>query len=223
MRGGLPLEWGLNGPILKIPAHRDRDLWVKRCLDIVLASAGLIVLLPLLTIIAALVIGTSKGPAFFQQERLGKDGKPFKLLKFRTLYVDQEDRSGVAQTKADDPRVTPIGRLLRRSSFDELPQLWNVLIGDMSMVGPRPHVDNMLAGGVDYRKLVPYLDLRLAVKPGLTGWAQANGLRGPTDDAELARARIDYDIAYIQNLSLELDIKIILATIRQELGGGTGL
>jgi lipopolysaccharide/colanic/teichoic acid biosynthesis glycosyltransferase len=119
--------------------------------------------------------------------------------------------------------VTPVGRFLRRTSLDELPQLVNVIVGDMSLVGPRPHVEGMLAAGVDYAELVPYYNLRHVMRPGLSGWAQANGLRGPTDSAEAARARIDHDVAYIQNFSIWLDLKIIWLTLVKEFVTGSGV
>jgi lipopolysaccharide/colanic/teichoic acid biosynthesis glycosyltransferase len=145
------------------------------------------------------------------------------MLKFRTMYDDHADPTGQAQTRPDDERITPVGRLLRRTSIDELPQLINVITGDMSLVGPRPHVAGMLAAGIDYAELVPYYNLRHTMRPGLSGWAQANGLRGPTDSAEIARARIDHDIAYIQNFSIWLDLKIIWLTLVKEFVTGSGV
>jgi polysaccharide biosynthesis protein PslA len=155
--------------------------------------------------------------------RPGLYGRPFEMLKFRTMYADAGDATGVKQTTANDSRVTPLGKFLRNKSIDELPQLINVLKGDMSLIGPRPHVANMLAGDVLYEELVPYYHHRYEMKPGLSGWAQANGLRGPTVDAALAKARIDHDLAYIQNFSLWLDIRIIVMTIRSEFFTGSGL
>ncbi|WP_404404959.1 sugar transferase [Pelagibacterium halotolerans] len=192
-------------------------------MDILLSLATLIFLAPFLAIVAIGIVLTSKGPVLFTQIREGLGGEPFAVYKFRSMYIDRCDASGVAQTKAGDPRLTPIGRVLRRTSIDELPQLLNVLKGDMSLIGPRPHVYDMLAGGRRYRELVPYYAARHGMKPGISGWAQANGLRGPTDDAEVAWARIDHDIAYIQNFSLLLDIKIIWLTLRREFLGGSGL
>jgi lipopolysaccharide/colanic/teichoic acid biosynthesis glycosyltransferase len=145
------------------------------------------------------------------------------MLKFRTMFVDAGDASGIVQTTANDSRVTPLGRFLRAKSIDELPQLFNVLVGDMSIVGPRPHVEGMLAGGRPYEELVPYYRLRHHMRPGLSGWAQANGLRGPTTDAAVAKARIDHDLAYIQNFSLMLDAEIIVLTIKREFFTGTGV
>jgi polysaccharide biosynthesis protein PslA len=206
-----------------VDADRRFHLMAKRAFDIVASLLAILALAPLLLIAAVLVVTTSRGPVFFRQEREGLFGMPFHAFKFRTMRVDQCDLSGVNQTVQDDPRITPIGKFLRRTSIDELPQLLNVLLGEMSLVGPRPHVANMQAGGMGYRELVPYYDQRLAMVPGLTGWAQANGLRGPTHRADLARARVDHDLAYIQNFSFWLDLKIIWLTIRREFLNGGGL
>jgi lipopolysaccharide/colanic/teichoic acid biosynthesis glycosyltransferase len=138
------------------------------------------------------------------------------------MYHHQGDHSGRVQAAFDDPRITPIGRVMRRLSLDELPQLINVIKGDMSVVGPRPHVPEMLAAGVPYEDLVPYYPMRHAVKPGLTGWAQANGFRGPTFHEAAARARIDHDLAYIQNFSIALDVRVIFMTIKSEFFTGSG-
>ncbi len=194
----------------------------KRAVDFTLALAGLFALLPLLLIVAFLIKATSPGPVFFRQQREGLNGKLFGVYKFRSMRTDLGDLSGVKQTVGDDPRVTPLGRFLRKTSIDELPQLINVLVGDMSLVGPRPHVPGMLAVGVPYRELVPYYDVRHRVRPGLTGWAQANGFRGPTTDLNLALGRVNHDIAYIQNWSLALDFNILALTVWREVTGGTG-
>lgn len=215
MRGGVPLLPPLS------PARR-LNLVAKRGLDLVLCVLALVALAPLLLGVAALIKLTSPGPVLFVQYRPGYGGVRFPLLKFRTMHADRGDMSGVAQTQANDPRVTRIGAFLRRTSIDELPQLLNVLAGHMSLVGPRPHPVNMRAAGKLYQDLVPYYDLRLVMRPGLSGWAQANGYRGPTIDARSARARIEHDMAYIQNFSLALDLRIILITLRKEFLGGTG-
>lgn len=222
-QSGLPYAWQGGRPVIPEPSPtRSAQLALKRFLDIGLALMALLALaLPLLGVAVAIKL-TSTGPVLFTQWRPGLRGRPFKVFKFRTMYTEQEDRSGVTQTRPDDARVTPLGRFLRQKNIDELPQLINVLMGDMSIIGPRPHVANMLAAGRDYRELVPYYDLRLAMRPGLSGWAQAHGLRGPTDDADRARARIDHDIAYIQNFSIALDIWIILMTVRRECFSGSG-
>jgi polysaccharide biosynthesis protein PslA len=180
------------------------------------------VLLPLLLLVALAIRVTSEGPALLRQKRTGLDGTTFEIFKFRSMYVEKGDPTGVTQTVAMDSRVTPIGRFLRRNNIDELPQLLNVLRGEMSIVGPRPHVPQMLAAGVAYDQLVPYYAMRHQMKPGLTGWAQANGLRGPTDNALKARSRVNHDIAYIQNFSVLLDLRIILRTLARELIGGSG-
>lgn len=204
-----------------VSIRHSRHLAAKRVLDIVASGLGLVALLPLFLIVALMIKITSNGPVFFRQEREGLGGKSFVALKFRSMSVEKGDTTGVAQTVKHDPRVTSVGRVLRRTSIDELPQLINVLVGDMSLVGPRPHVFNMRAGGMLYKHLVPYYDVRLKMLPGLTGWAQANGLRGSTEKADVARARIDHDIAYVQNFSIWLDLKIILRTIRHEFIGGS--
>ena len=214
------LRWTLSGEYLTPPIGHAV---AKRALDVVLSFCALIALFPLLFITGLFVGITSKGPIFFVQWRPGLAGRPFPMLKFRTMYAELGDTSGVQQTRYNDPRITPLGQILRKTSIDELPQLVNVLLGHMSLVGPRPHALGMRAGGKDYRDLVPYYDLRHAVRPGLSGWAQVNGLRGPTIDPDVAVARIDHDLAYIQNASLLLDLKIILRTAKQELVGGSGL
>jgi lipopolysaccharide/colanic/teichoic acid biosynthesis glycosyltransferase len=133
------------------------------------------------------------------------------------MYADRGDQAGVQQTRREDWRVTSLGRFLRRSSLDEVPQLLNVLKGDMSMVGPRPHVPGMLAGGMLYEKLVPYYFERHRVRPGITGLAQANGLRGSTEDPNAATARIKRDLEYIETWSLRLDLRLLIETARNEL------
>lgn len=223
-QNGLPLHF--QGPVPALPASspaRTAALVIKRILDLVLASLGLLTLWPLLLLIAVSIKMTSKGPLLFGQLRTGLDGKPFTILKFRTMHLEQCDHTGLTQTTPDDSRVTPLGRFMRRMSLDELPQLLNVLAGDMSIVGPRPHPLRMLAAGVEYERLVPYYEMRHVLRPGITGWAQANGLRGPTTDEQAARARIDNDIAYIQNFSIWLDLKTIWLTVKRELLRGTGV
>lgn len=198
------------------------QIHAKRVFDIAMSGVALIALLPLFILVAVAILVESRGPVFFVQQREGKAGTAFKAFKFRSMRRDDCDETGIRQTIEGDSRITKFGRLMRRTSIDELPQLINVLRGDMSLVGPRPHVKNMLAAGQDYRVLVPYFDLRLLVTPGLTGLAQASGLRGPTTNAHLARLRIDADLHYIETFSLWLDIKIIAQTFNSELLGGTG-
>ncbi len=188
------------------------DRIVKRCFDLICAALGLLVLLPVLCLLALLVKLGSAGPVFYSQERVGRDGHEFRMLKFRTMRVAAEAKTGPVWTVEEDPRVTPAGRILRRFSLDELPQLWNVLIGDMSLVGPRPErrvfVDQF------QQKLPRYFE-RHRVRSGLTGWAQVHGLRGNTSISE----RTLYDLYYVENWSLGLDVKIILMTIHHVLRG----
>jgi polysaccharide biosynthesis protein PslA len=213
-QSGLPL-YGADG----IPAYpvrtsrREIALRAKRALDIVLSGAALIALLPLLAVIALLVRVTSPGPALFWQDRVGLDGRIFRIVKFRTVRTEFCDSSGVSQLVCGDGRATPFGEFLRQSSLDELPQLFNILVGDMSIVGPRPHPAGQLAAGRPYAEAVPYYHQRWAMRPGLTGWAQVNGLRGPTRHPVHARARVDHDIAYIQNFSLLLDLRVIALSV----------
>ncbi len=178
---------------------------VKRGLDVVLSTGALALLTLPLSLIALVVRLTSRGPAFYRQERTGLDGKPFTIVKFRSMYDDAERQTGPVWTKPDDPRVTPLGRFLRRSNIDELPQLWNVLRGDMSIVGPRPERPHFVE---QFRHRIPSYMLRHKVKAGLTGWAQVNGWRGDTP----LEKRIEYDLYYIENWSVRLDLKIMWLT-----------
>jgi len=197
-----------------------RTFATKRCFDVVVALILAVLLAPGLIAIAIAIKATSRGPVLFRQRRYGVGNQQFDILKFRTMFVEASDPSGVRQTCKNDPRVTPIGRLLRQSSLDELPQLWNVVRGQMSLVGPRPHVPGMKAGGVLYEELVPYYFRRHRMRVGITGLAQVSGLRGSTVDPERAKARIDRDIEYIDRWSLALDIWIIWQTVRREFLSG---
>lgn len=188
----------------------------KRGLDIIGATVGLLVAAPVFMIIATLIKLESRGPIFFRQARVGLGGCSTEVWKFRTMYVAHADQSGEARTVARDPRVTPFGRILRRLSIDELPQLMNVLQGSMSLVGPRPHVARMRVGTAFYRDAVSHYSLRHRVKPGITGWAQINGSRGEVDTFDKAERRISLDLWYISNWSIGLDLKILARTL---LGG----
>lgn len=201
---------------------RSRDLQ-KRCFDLVVALALIVALAPGMALIALAIRLTSPGPILFRQKRYGFQSRQFEILKFRTMFVADTDQSGVKQTRENDPRVTPLGRFLRRSSLDELPQLFNVVKGDMSLVGPRPHVPGMLAGGMLYEELVPYYFERHRMRPGITGLAQVNGFRGSTEDPVLAKARIDHDLAYADHWSLDLDLRIIARTAYREFVKGSGI
>ena len=189
------------------------NLWLKRKEDIVIAALVLFLISPLLLLVALLIRLDSKGPVFFRQRRVGFNGSLFEILKFRTMYVDQTDHDAVRQTGRGDSRVTRVGRVLRRTSLDELPQFINVLQGSMSIVGPRPHALQTRAEGKSLDELVEHYAARHRVKPGITGLAQVNGLRGELDSAEKLRRRVDYDIEYIDRWSIWLDIEILLKTV----------
>lgn len=212
---------GLGSSQARVSGH-GFQLAVKRLVDIVGALGGLVVLAPLLIVTSLLIKLDSPGPVFFRQIRTGRDGVPFEILKFRSMRSDACDRSGVAQTTSGDQRVTSIGRVLRRTNIDELPQLINVLRGDMSLVGPRPHVPGMLAAGRRYEDLVPGYGRRHRMRPGITGLAQSEGWRGPTTDARPAIMRVMCDFAYIRDFSLWLDFRIMVRTVARELRGGSG-
>ena len=186
---------------------------LKRAEDIVITLLCLILTLPLMLLIALCIKIDSPGPVFFRQKRLGANNLPFDLLKFRSMYVDRTDALGEQLTQAGDPRITRVGKLLRRASMDELPQLINVLRGDMSLVGPRPHALAANAAGVPYARAISEYPIRHRVKPGITGWAQVNGWRGETTTLEQIRRRVEHDLYYIENWSLALDFVILGRTI----------
>ena len=188
---------------------------IKRASDIVIAILALLVLAPLLTVIAIGVKLSSPGSVLFTQRRYGLDGKQIIVYKFRSMTVS-EDGGEIRQATRNDNRVTRFGAFLRRTSLDELPQFVNVLQGRMSVVGPRPHA---VAHNETYRKLINGYMVRHKVKPGITGWAQVNGLRGETDTVEKMKARIEHDLAYLRNWSLRLDLLIILRTVLVLLRG----
>lgn len=192
---------------------RDIDGVLKQGLDYVLSSLALIFLSPILIVTAIAIKLESKGPVFFRQTRFGFNNNEIPVLKFRSMYVDRQDASGAQRTEKNDPRVTRIGRIIRRTSIDELPQLFNVLLGHMSIVGPRPHATLMRVGDKYYFDAVKGYAARHRVKPGITGLAQVRGLRGEIATAERARKRVEYDIYYIENWSPLLDIRIILETV----------
>ena len=183
---------------------------IKRLSDILIASLILLLASPVMALIAVGIKLTSPGPVLFKQRRYGLDGEEINVYKFRSMTVT-EDGDRIVQAKKRDPRVTPFGKFLRRSSLDELPQLFNVLQGRMSVVGPRPHA---VAHNEMYRKVVKGYMIRHKVKPGITGWAQVNGLRGETDTLDKMAARIEYDLEYIRNWSVMLDLWIILRTVK---------
>ena len=196
---GLPLV-----SIRESPYH-GWNRFAKRAFDVAAAGAILLLASPVLAGVAILVKLTSRGPLFYRQERMGLDGRTFRMLKFRSMRVDAEAGTGAVWAAKDDPRRTPIGKILRMTSLDELPQFFNVLMGDMSIVGPRPERPVFIE---EFKKAIPRYMLRHKMKAGITGWAQINGWRGNTS----LRKRIQYDLYYIENWSLALDLRIILMT-----------
>ena len=186
---------------------------VKRWMDLVLTALALVIFLPVFVLTALAIKLDSRGPVIFRQNRKGFNGQQFVMYKFRTMKV-QENGPVVVQAARDDPRVTAIGRLLRSASVDELPQLLNVLKGDMSLIGPRPHA---LAHDDYFEKVVGDYAFRHHVKPGITGWAQCNGARGATPSVEHIAERVKLDPWYINNWSLWLDIQILIKTIAEVL------
>lgn len=189
---------------------------IKRAMDVVISGALLITLAPLLLLVALAIHLESPGPVLFRQWRFGLGTRPILVFKFRSMRFDGCDATGERRTAARDPRVTRIGRFIRRTSIDELPQLLNVLRGDMSLVGPRPHPLHMRIGDDYYFEAVGGYRVRHLVRPGITGWAQINGSRGEVDTLEKARRRVALDLWYVQNWSLMLDVRVILRTA---LGG----
>jgi Undecaprenyl-phosphate glucose phosphotransferase len=185
------------------------ELLAKRICDVILATSALVILLPLMLVTALLIKLDSRGPVLFLQKRNGFNGRTFNIFKFRTMHV-HSDAPVIQQATRNDPRVTRLGRWLRRTSIDELPQLLNVLLDDMSLVGPRPHATSHNS---EYEKVIANYAFRHHVKPGLTGWAQVNGLRGETSRIAQMERRVEHDLWYINNWSLLLDLKIVLQTI----------
>jgi putative colanic acid biosynthesis UDP-glucose lipid carrier transferase len=185
-------------------------LVVKTILDVFLSLFIIALFSPLFFVIALAVKITSRGPVFYKQKRLGWNGVEIVVYKFRSMYFLGSSENEFLQASVNDKRVTSVGRFLRRTSLDELPQFFNVLQGRMSIVGPRPHA---IAHNEHYKELIPRYMHRHKVMPGITGWAQINGLRGETDTLEKMRKRIEYDLYYIENMSLWLDLRIIVMTI----------
>jgi len=200
-------------PVINIgdfPLENEVNRFIKRCFDIMFSFFVIIIISPFLLIISMLIKLNSKGPAFFNPIRVGLSRNEFKMYKFRSMHVSEPEISNKNSTVENDSRITLIGKFIRKYNIDELPQFFNVLKGNMSVVGPRPHrvfLDNELINSVyNYR-------IRQCVKPGITGWAQVNGFRGPTDTSARKNGRVEHDLEYIQNWSLWLDIKIIFMTI----------
>jgi len=206
LRGGLD-ELG-NLPLVSLQASPlyGWNAVVKKAFDLLLGSMILIMMSPILFIISLLIRMTSEGPIFYRQERVGMDGRIFQILKFRTMKVDAERKTGPVWAKENDPRGTPIGAILRKTSLDELPQMFNVLRGEMSLVGPRPERPNFVK---EFKDQIPSYMLRHKIKAGMTGWAQINGWRGNTS----LEKRIEYDLYYIQNWSIGFDLRILIMTL----------
>ncbi len=208
IRGGTAVTFFDGLPVLHLretPMQGVSGL-IKRLIDIIFSLLALIVLSPLMFIIAAVIRITSPGKAIFRQERVGRAGKLFNIYKFRSMRSDAEENVGHIWAKTDDPRQTALGKFLRRWSLDELPQFYNVLKGDMSLVGPRPEMSGLIG---TFQESIPHYLARQRVKSGMTGWAQVNGFRGNTSLED----RVNYDRYYIENWSIALDIKIILITL----------
>jgi exopolysaccharide biosynthesis polyprenyl glycosylphosphotransferase len=202
----------LTAELKRTPLTRFEQT-LKRCFDLIGASVALIMLFPLMVMTAILIKLDSPGPIFFTQKRNGFNGRSFRIWKFRTMTV-LEDGPVIKQATREDPRFTRVGRWLRRVNIDELPQLFNVLSGNMSLVGPRPHA---AAHDSEYERKISAYAFRYHMKPGITGWAQINGYRGETQTIDLMAKRIELDLWYINNWSIWLDLKIILSTLTLEV------
>ncbi|WP_431266729.1 exopolysaccharide biosynthesis polyprenyl glycosylphosphotransferase [Dankookia sp. P2] len=198
---------------LAVDPHQGLAGAAKRALDIAVSATALVALAPILGAIALAIRLRSPGSALFRQWRFGLGSRPILILKFRTMYEDRCDTSGAQRTAANDDRVTRLGRILRRTSIDELPQLLNVLRGEMSLVGPRPHPLHMRVGDQYYFEAVERYRARHLVKPGITGWAQINGSRGEIDTFEKAHRRVTLDLWYLNHWSLGLDLRILFRTV----------
>lgn len=205
-----PYTEDLNGlPVINIryvPLTNTVNALAKRVVDIILSGVGIIVLSPFLLVVAIIIKCTSKGPVIFKQERVGLHNKTFNMYKFRTMYVQDVKEEAKAWTTKDDPRITRVGKFFRKTSIDEFPQLFNILKGDMSIVGPRPERPQFVE---KFKEEIPRYMIKHQVRPGLTGWAQINGFRGDSS----IRKRIDCDIYYIENWSMLFDFKIMILTI----------
>lgn len=228
-----PVEYASNSPYRSRNAYRSRAAvrmsrsepavaLSKRMFDASSAALALLFFAPLFIAIAIAIKVTSRGPVFFRQYRYGYRNQLFKIYKFRSMHESLGDAAGIQQTVQGDSRVTRVGQILRNTSLDELPQLINVVKGDMSLVGPRPHVPGMLAANMPYEDLVPYYFQRHTARPGITGLAQVSGCRGSTVEPDLAIARIDHDLDYIEKWSLRMDMTIIARTVRREFLSGSG-
>lgn len=204
--GNLPMIDLCDKPIT------DWGKLVKSQFDVVVAAVALVLLAPIMLAVAAAIRLDSRGPVLFRQKRYGFNNELIEMLKFRSMFTDRCDAAAAKLVTKDDPRVTRVGRFIRKTSLDELPQLFNVLMGELSLVGPRPHALQAKAGTELYDVVVDGYFARHKVKPGITGWAQINGWRGETDTPEKIRKRVEHDLYYIENWSLFLDLYILVMT-----------
>lgn len=212
----LPVKWQANQPngiVRSFVASRKQFLIAKRIFDIVFSLVVIIVLLSWITPVMALLIKLStRGPVFFRQRRIGRNGVPFYCYKFRTMVLNEE--ADELPAEHNDERITRVGKFLRRTNLDELPQFFNVLMGDMSVIGPRPH---MIADCIRFSFVVSSYSFRHLVRPGITGWAQVNGCHGPTSDYESIIIRYYWDAMYVRKAGLWLDLKIFFGTCKKVL------
>ncbi len=206
LRGWIDVLDGLPIVNIKDTPLRGWGRIIKRAIDFIFSIFGIVLLSPLMVLIAILIKINSPGPVFYRQERMGFDGKIFKMLKFRSMVVEAEKETGSVWAKPNDPRRTAIGKVLRKTSLDELPQLFNVLIGEMSLVGPRPERPELIER---FKDKIPRYMLRHKIKAGMTGWAQVNGWRGNTS----LEKRIEHDLYYIENWSISFDLHILFLTL----------
>jgi exopolysaccharide biosynthesis polyprenyl glycosylphosphotransferase len=212
---GLHLERYSGIPILglsRLPLDRMFNRLVKRIVDIVGAIFGLLLSLPLIAIFGTLIYLESPGPIFYRQRRLGRNGKTFHMLKLRSMRLDAEKDGKVGWSTKEDPRRLQIGGFMRRWNIDEVPQFWNVLKGEMSLVGPRPERPELIR---NFTHQIPHYNARHTVKPGITGWAQVNGLRGDTD----LTARIMHDLYYVEHWNLLFDFETMISTFFKNTNG----
>lgn len=204
--GSVPMLDVMDKPL------RDWDSVAKRAFDVAFSIVCIAILWPVMLVAAIAVKSTSNGPVLFKQKRHGFNNETINVWKFRSMYTEMSDPTAKKAVTKNDPRVTPVGRFLRKSSIDELPQLFNVLAGDLSLVGPRPHAVHAQTGDLRYTEIVEHYFARHKVKPGVTGWAQINGWRGEIDHGDKIKNRTAHDLYYIENWSLWLDLKILVLT-----------
>jgi len=204
---GTILVLGSGAGALYLRFFRSRYAEFKRAIDILFAFPGLVVASPIILILAIIVKLSSRGPAFYLQERVGMDGRVFQIVKLRTMVQNAEAKTGPVWATVNDPRETPVGRLLRRTHLDELPQLWNVLKGDMSLIGPRPERPVFVE---KFKQEIPNYTERLAVRPGITGWAQVNHVYDQSVDD--VRTKVKFDVEYIHRMGWGIDLRIMWAT-----------